>query len=422
MEKLTDPVLASLEVKPGSKDRLVFDAGCPGLGVRVTAKGSRVFLLQWTDPATKRKVREVLGVWGSITLAQARNAARVRLGQIAKGIDPRAERHRQRAEAERARAEAALTLGNLLEDWQALHLVNRRPRYRDEAVDAIKRAFVNFLAKPAAHLTRADVVKVLDGLAKAGKTATVGRTLAYARAAYRWAEKRGMVPANPFQGVPVATVTSSRDRVLSDAELAKVWSAAGTMGFPWGPFFQLALLTLQRRDEVAGMRWSELSPDLSRWVIPSERMKAGKAHEVHLSEPARVVLRSLPRIEGRDLVFTTTGRTPVSGYSKAKRALDAAILKAQTQGRHGMREKPQVDPWVLHDFRRTGVSKMAQLGFDSIVVDRLLAHQPAKLLGVASVYQRHAFAEERARALDAWAAFVVGDSNAPNVVRLGRAG
>src|SRR5271155_4552958 len=130
MPKLTDRFLTALTVDPGRKDRLVFDTACPGLGVRLTAKGTRTFVAQWTDPATKRKVREPLGVWGSLTIEQAREAARARLGALAKGIDPKAERMRQRAEAERQRAEAAFAFDALVEEWAALHLAHRRHRYR----------------------------------------------------------------------------------------------------------------------------------------------------------------------------------------------------------------------------------------------------------------------------------------------------
>ena len=75
MPKFTDRFLSSFKVEPGSKDRLIFDTDCPGMGVRATAKGTRSFLIQWTDPATKRKHREPLGIWGNITLEQARKAA-----------------------------------------------------------------------------------------------------------------------------------------------------------------------------------------------------------------------------------------------------------------------------------------------------------------------------------------------------------
>jgi integrase len=400
MPKLTDRFLAGLKVEAGRKDRLVFDTVCRGLGVRVTARGTRTFIAQWTDPITRRKVREPIGVWGGITIAQARDAVQILLGDVAKGISPRVQRERQRVEAELERAEMALTFEALVDEWASLHLVRRSARYRAETVRAIKYSLAELLKLPAARITRGDAVNALDKLVKAQKVSMAGRTLAYARAAFRWAEQRGKVPANPFQGLPISAGNSTRERVLNDRELADVWAATGSLGYPWGPFFRLAMLTLQRREEVAGICWSEIDFDKRLWTIPGPRMKNSKVHVVHLSDAAIAVLRGIPRIEGRDLVLSTTGRTPVSGFSAAKRTLDAAIAEA--------RGKP-VAAWRTHDLRRSGVSTLARLGFDSIVVDKILAHQPAKLSGVAAVYQRYDFVRERAMALDAWAAHVTGE-------------
>ncbi len=436
MAKLTDRFLAALRLEPGRKDRLVFDDACPGLGVRVTGAGTRSFLVQWTDPATKRKVREPLGVWGAITLEQARAAARARLGAVARGIDPKAERARRRAEAEAARAraerekrEAAFTFEKLVADWEALHLAHRRPRYRDEAARAIRFGLAELLKLPAARITKADAVAALDRIAKAHPV-TARRTMAYARAAFRWAQQRGRVADNPFQGLPLAAVKSERERVLNDAEIAELWTAAGTQPYPWGPFFRMLLLTLQRREEVAGMRWSEIAEDLSVWTIPGDRMKNGKPHAVHLSAPARAILRAMPRLDGCDFVFSTgrrrrpapgdDGPVPISGISKAKAALDEAMREARAKAAQEARRAPAAwAPWRLHDLRRTGVSVLARLGFDSIVADKILAHRPARLQGVAGIYQRYEFAREQAQALDAWAAHVTG-TGGRNVVTLAR--
>jgi integrase len=216
-----------------------------------------------------------------------------------------------------------------------------------------------------------------------------------------------MVPLNPFRNLPVSAATTERERVLSDEELRDIWAAAVATPYPFGPFYQIAILTLQRRDEVAGMRWSELSPDGCTWLIPGARVKNGKPHDVHLSPPARQILRLIPRRNGYDLVFSTTGKTPISGFSRAKKALDAAIAVGRDKRRKAARTSPAIIPWRLHDIRRTGVSTLARLGVDSIVADKLLGHQAAKLRGVAAVYQRHDFAEERARALEMWAAYVI---------------
>jgi integrase len=439
MPKFTDRFIAALKVEGGRKDRLVFETVSPGLGVRVTAKGTRTFLAQWTDPATRRKMREPLGVWGNITIDQARDAVRARLGAVAKGIDPTAERLRRREEVERERVETALTFDALIEEWKALHLAHRRPRYAAEAVRAIRGGLSELVKRPAARISRTEAVNALDQIVKAGKAVSAGRTMAYARACYTWGKRRGKVRENPFAELPISAGTTERERVLSDTEIASVWAATDALPYPFGPFYKLAILTLQRREEVAGMRWSEIAPDLTWWTIPGVRMKNGKPHDVHLSEAARAVLRSIPRVHGCDLVFSTTsyrltasenveakGRrkrepTPISGFSQGKRYLDVAIAKVRAEAAAKLGEKPEpTTAWRVHDLRRTGVTTLAALGFDSIVVDKLLAHQPAKLRGVAGIYQRYDFARERATALDAWAAYVTG-TEADNVLPMLRA-
>jgi integrase len=129
------------------------------------------------------------------------------------------------------------------------------------------------------------------------------------------------------------------------------------------------------------------------WTIPKERAKNGIAHDVPLSELAVRVLSGVRRIAGsRGLVFTTTGETPVSGFSKVKRRLDAAL--------------PDAPPWVLHDLRRTAASGMARLGINLPVIEKVLNHTSGSFGGVAGVYQRHHFADEKRAALEAWAAHV----------------
>jgi len=306
----TDRYLKSLKAKPGKKDHLKFDAECRGLGVRVTASGAKRFIVQWTDAATKEKVREPIGVWGAITIEQARAAVRARLGDVARGIDPKAERERRRSEAQRERAEAALTFEALIQQWSTLHLARRSQSYRTEAVRALKHTFTDLLKRPAARITKDDAVNALDKLVAAGKPSMARCTLSYARAAFRWAAKRGKVPSNPFQGLPaIEGGTRERDRVLSENELAEVWAGAGALRYPWGPFYRLAMVTLQRRDEVAAMRWSEIAPDLSIWDLT---VKAGKPHTVHLPEAARAILRKVPRIDGCDFVFTTNGAMSIA--------------------------------------------------------------------------------------------------------------
>jgi integrase len=440
MPKLTEKFAAAFAPDPGAKDRLAFDTETRGLGLRATANGNKMFLVQWTDPATKRKVREPLGTWGSISLEQARTAAKARLGRVAAGFDPKAEREarkaedtRRRAEAARAKAEAAFTLEALIADWARLHLAGRRPRYAAEATRALRLAFRPHLDGAAAALTHETVVGVLDDLARQGKAATARLTLAYGRACYGWAVKRRRLAANPFAGLPVVEGGSrSRDRVLTDSELGEVWRAAGKVPSPHGPMIRLALLTLARRDEVAGMTWGEVAPDLSTWTQPASRTKNGKPHVVHLSGAARAVLRGILKAEnGEDmpappaadkLVFGVGDNSAITAHSWAKRKLDAAIAaeRAEATG-----ETAPMAPWVLHDFRRSGVTWLAGAGFAPHVCDRLLNHLSGTISGVAAVYQRNEFLPERKAALDAWGTHVLavaeGNTGTGNVTPLRRA-
>jgi integrase len=391
MPKLSEKAIAALSIPPGKREAWLSDAEVAGLRVRAMA-GQKTFYACWTDRASGERRRERLGTWGALTLEKAREAARAILGDVAKNVDPAAVRQERRKAAEAAKAEAALTLAALVDDWAALHLAHRRPRYRAEAVRALRHAFADHLRKPAARLTKAEVVAVLDGLSKDGHAAMAGRTLAYGRACYTWAVKRGRLPGNPFVGVPVAAGVVARERVLTTEEVGRIWIAATGTAAPFGPLFRVLLLTLARREEVAGMRWSELSDDLSTWTIPGARMKRGAAHVVALPGPAREALSAVTRIKDQDLVFSTTGRTPVSGFTKAKAALDKAA---------------KVTGWRLHDIRRSGVSTLAAMGFNPVVADLLLAHRPATLSSVARVYQRHDYAAEREAALKAWAEHVL---------------
>jgi integrase len=418
MPKLTDRFLSTFMPADGAKDRLAFDTECRGLGIRATAGGGKVFLVQWTDRATGRKVREPLGAWGALTVDKAREAARIRLGRVAAGHDPKAERaarkaedDRQRAETTRAKVAAAYTLEKLVEEWAELHLAGKRGRYASEAERALRVAFRVHLTRPAAALDYGAVTEVLDALAAGGRAPMASRTMAYGRACYGWAVKRRKLALNPFQGLPVIQGGSpTRDRVLTEAEVGAIWRAAGGLGYPFGPLVRLLLLTAQRREEVAAMRWSEISADGSTWTLPAARAKNGRAHVVHLSAPAQEVLAGVKRIKSQDFVFSTTGTTAASGFSRAKRALDTAL---EVEGAAAPSAIDQAAPpsWRFHDFRRTAVTWLAGAGFPPHVADRLLNHVGGTISGVAAVYQRSEFLAERRAALDAWGAHIlaVGD-------------
>ena len=283
--KLTTRRIEDLVCPAGKKDALQFDDEQRGLGVRMTEsarKGSlagKSYLAQYTLRGAKRRIP--LGSCAAISLAAAREAVRAILGDVAKGRDPAVERK----EAARQASSQALTLEALLEQWRALKLADRRERYAAETVRALKYAFPKHLRAPAGDLDRAAVLRVLDALARDGKTAMARSTASYGRACYGWAVKRGSLSVNPFMGLSLAA-DMKRERVLTNEELRAIWLATAGPG-PFNAIVRMLVLTGQRRGEVAGMTWDELAPDLSTWTIPGDRAKNGVAHIVPLSPQAR---------------------------------------------------------------------------------------------------------------------------------------
>jgi len=440
--KFTERKIETLAVEPGQRDRLIFDDEQRGLAVRVTASGSRTYLSQYTLHG--QKCRIPLGACSALSLASAREAAASIMGDVAKGRNPAAER-KAAAAAERAkRNRDRLTLRVLIDDWNRLHLAERRPSYAAEAVRALHAAFADALDSAAEDLDRAAVVRALDALTRRRRKAAngtdkpkgaamTGRTAAYGRAAFSWAVKRGAVAANPFADLPVAKSIAKRERVLSDDEIAEIWRAAGKVAAPYGAIVRLLILTGQRRGEVAGMNWGELADDLATWTMPGQRTKNGAPHMVPLSGAARDLLRALlpegdndahRAIEDRRakglLALPGALGTPFAGWSKSKAALDKAVMDARAKAAAdaGTSAAPLV-PWSVHDLRRTVATGLQRLGVRLEVTEAVLNHISGSRGGIIGVYQRHDWAGEKRAALDAWAAHVIaaaaGHANSPKV-------
>jgi integrase len=231
-----------------------------------------------------------------------------------------------------------------------------------------------------------------------GAAVQANRLLTLLRTTFRWAAGMDLVDADPTAGVRPRVKEKARDRALDDGEIKLFWAAAGKLGWPFGPLFKLLLLTAQRRDEVGGMRWSELDLDKRTWIIPRERAKSDRAHIVHLSAPAIEIIEALPRTS--ELVFSATGATAVSGYGRAKTRIDK-LMMAQLRKDTGNPEA-EVAAWVLHDLRRSATTGMAALGIAPHIADRILNHSAGTIRGVAAVYNRHAYLDERKAALEAW--------------------
>ena len=187
-------------------------------------------------------------------------------------------------------------------------------------------SFRNGARRPIGSIARRDVIALIDKKIASGAEVQANRVLARLKTLFGWAVEKDRITANPCDGLKPPTKERARDRVLSDLEIGAFWTATGELDWPFGPLFRLLLLTAQRRDEVATIEWAELDLEKRLWSLPREKAKNDQGHDVHLSAQALDILGPLPRVAG-GLVFSTNGRTAVSGFSRAKERLDALMRK-----------------------------------------------------------------------------------------------
>jgi len=374
---------------PSERDLFLSDAEVKGFGLKVTPAGSKVYMLQYRMGGRYTSTRRyTIGKHGSPwTPDEARDEAKRLLRDVAAGRDPGA----MKREALTAKpAESFRTV--------ALDFIERHHKAKgNRSTPAVQRIFERDLfpkwgERPIAEITRRDVMQILDEIATRAPV-QANRTLTTVGKLFNWAIDRDIIQASPTVRIPKPGKETDRDRCLTDEEIRAIWIAAEAVGWPFGPCIKLLLLTAQRRNEVAQMRWSEINFDAGMWTLPRERTKNSKAHEVPLSPMAVAVLRSLPRPDGVDLVFTTNGRRPISGFSQIKKRIDALSKVGLTDA----------DEWVFHDFRRTVTTNLAKMGIPPQVADKVLNHVQGTIKGVAAVYNRHGYLDERRDALEAWA-------------------
>jgi integrase len=297
-------------------------------------------------------------------------------------------------------------------EWRRIYEHDVLPRWGERQIAEITKTDVLELVNDKAAKRERKRQGLTDGAAvQAGKMLTRLRTF------FGWAAANDLVTADPTAGVRRPAKEASRDRVLRDDEIAAFWIATERFGHPFGPLLRLLLLTAQRESEVAGLQWPEIEGET--WTIPGNRAKNGKPHIVPLCALAVETIEAVPHIAGQSLLFSHTGITPVSGWSKVKQRLDVLMLVAL---REAASDDAKLEPWVLHDLRRTATTGMARLGIAPHVADRVLNHTAGTIRGVTAIYNRFEYLDERRAALEAWGREVerlIGRAP-PNVVRLRR--
>jgi integrase len=348
-------------------------------------------------------IRVTLGKHPALSLAEAREEARRVISLAAAGTDPRqvrAEAKAQRQSERRNTFEACADEFLQKHAERRLRLSTQR-EYRRILTGPDTRAW---RGRPISQIGKRDVLDVIEAIDSRGSSGASKRALVYLRKFFGWCAERDIIATPPTDRIRAPHPEVKRDRVLNEEELCYFLRGLQAEQSIFGPFLRILLLTGQRRSEVAGMLWSELH-DLeiqrAHWLIPGQRTKNKQSHLVPLSPVVRNLILSLPLVS--DLVFTTTGETPVSGFGKVKARLDAHIENIRKREGLG-----PMSPWTLHDLRRTMVTVMNEkLGIAPHVVEAVVNHiSGLAKAGVAGVYNRALYLEDRRTALQSWAEYL----------------
>ncbi len=396
-------------LKAGPAVSFLWDDDVKGFGVKITPAAAVSYIYQYRMGGREAKTRRYsIGAHGSPwTPTTARTEAK-RLGLlVAQGIDP--------AEADQKRRSDAVNLA-FKAYGQRFHESCKGDGWRNMVERTLRIHVVPVVGdKSLPTITRADVVAVFDAM-PAEHQASRRNVFAIMRRLFRWAIGRGDIALSPMTGMETPPAVKARDRHLSDAELRRVWNAAPGCHQCFGPIVRLLIATGQRREEVTGMEWSELDRSGAMWRIPGERTKNGEPHTVPLNTLAVEAIDKLAKGDKwprRGRVFKTSSGGPFSAHAAGKRKIDA-LLTAENDD--------DIPGWRLHDLRRTLATGFQRLGVRFEVTEAVLNHLSGARSGVAGVYQRHHWTDEKRAALEAWSTHITGllatEADTSNVVKM----
>lgn len=360
--KLTDVTIRSLNA-PEKGQVTHWDTALPGFGVRVSQGGTKTFIVIH-GPTRKR---HSIGRYGTLTLKQARDEAK--------------------------RLQAALVLGTVEETTSVSFNEARerflescraknRPRTVYDYTRHLNRHFA-FGKTKLSDIKRTDIQRRLARL----KDTPSEQHHAYvtAKIFFNWAVQEELIAVSPIANMKLPKRMQSRERVLSDAELREVYQAAKAHPWPFGPIVQLLILTGQRRGEIGGLKWDWIDLENQMITLPADQTKNRQTHRFPFADATLELLNSLPYMGDYVFPARTDENKHFNGWGKCKKRFDEKL-----EG---------VEPYTLHDLRRTFSSNLAKLGTPIHVTEKLLNHKSGSISGVAAVYNRHSYLDEMLQAV-----------------------
>jgi integrase len=385
--RLDAKTIADMTLAKGRDEEFAWDTELEGFGLRLRRRRDGGLQRTWAAQyrANGRTRRVTLGALEKLTPAQAREGARRILARATLGHDPQAEKQANRQQAAR-------TFRSVVEAY----LAARQSELRPASFRQVKRCLTGSYFRPLHAraidaISRSDLAAQLSVITRNHSAASAAYARRLVSTLFRWAMEEGWIEGNPVIGTRQPAVAKARDRVLTDSELCAVWRACSDDDY--GRIVRLLILLGSRRQEVGGMRWSELDLAAGTWMLPAERSKNGRSQTIALPAAALAIITAVPRSD-RDQLFGARAGSGFNGWAPAKADLDRHLADT-------------VKPWRLHDIRRSVGTKMADIGVEPHHIEAALNHYSGHRSGVAGTYNRSSYERAVKAALTRWSEHVL---------------
>ncbi|MFO1132208.1 MAG: site-specific integrase [Hyphomicrobiales bacterium] len=412
--RLTDLLISKSQAGPGERLE-IFDTQVPGFGVRIGSRERAFFFIRRVNG---QKTRMSIGLYPAVSLARARSLALSALDRIKAGEDPVADLRRRKIKSAESQDHRFCVVA---ERFIAQYCRGKKTPLRARTTAEYERHLIKGPAsswndRTIESISEKDIIAIIDMFEGRSQFATARLFKSNLRKFFGWCVERHLIARNPAISPPLSSKPSDfvRERVLSIQELRFILRAADGLELPYRAFVYILALCGQRRHETSVMRWEDIDLDGEKplWRLAASVTKNRRSHDVPLSPEAVRTLKDLPNMSDevgakwtavtdlRGYVFSRDGHTPISGFSKVKGRVDT-ILENQRRARN--KDESPMPHWTWHDLRRSAATGMANLGVPPHVIEAVLNHVSGTKSGVAGVYNRSSYDQERRQALALWA-------------------
>lgn len=363
---------------PQHVEYTIWSTSLKGFGLRVRPSGQASFILIYRPRGRRKQRRYTIGSREALSLKQALDIGRNMLAEVLAGRDP----------SEKKKLSRTTTVQTAFQEYIRKHLPKRSQGYSS----AIQRAFRARILprigdKALLEVVRADIRRITDELLAEDSSVHAINIHRMASAFFSWCTEEDLIPVNPLYRTRLPAPRDFRDYVIEIPSLVEIWRRCEDLAPHWRAAIRLLMLTGLRKSEVLNAAWDEIDFERGVWVIPRERSKNRISHSVPLTPKIIEIFRGLRISEGFVFKSPMKPSKPVYGISYAIEKL---------------RKLVRARGWRLHDIRRSVATHMAALKVPPHIIEKVLNHRSGEISGVAAIYNRHGYDEEKREALQKW--------------------